>query len=145
MRPDINPDDFHVVDVPYESDSGAKVALARFLYSLVAPEPETLLLLSDWAVWPSSQHMPLFERFREAVGERRPLIEAPAHLVTASDNDDAISIIATSLLFIWDCTGISASGRDAFHISHDEYCFFASRDSAVAKQVGEDLKARTSK
>jgi hypothetical protein len=113
--------------------------LARFLFSLVTPEPETLILVDDWAVWPTSQHMPLFTRFRQALGESRPLIEAPGHVVSASDNDDAVSVIATSLLFIWDCYGISASGRDAFYISHDELCYFASRDPSVAARVTEQL------
>ena len=139
IRPDLSADHFHVADVPYDGDSGAKVSMARFLFSLVAPEPETLILVDDWAVWPSSQHMPLFTRFRQALGESRPLIESPAHLVSASDSDDAVSIVATSLLFSWDCYGISSSGRDAFYISHDEFCFFASRDASVAAQVTEQL------
>ena len=141
IRPDISVDHFHIADVPYRTDSGAKVSMARFLFSLIAPSPETLLLVDDWAVWPSSQHMPLFARFREALGERRTLIESPGHLVAASDADDAVSIIATSLLFIWDCYGISSSGRDAFYISHDEFCFFASRDESVAARVAEQLAA----
>jgi hypothetical protein len=114
--------------------------MARFLFSLVAPDPETLILVDDWAVWPSSQHMPLFTRLRQALGESRPLIASPAHLVAVTDGDDAVSIIATSLLFIWDCYGISSSGRDAFHISHDEFCFFASRDPFVAAQVTEQVR-----
>src|SRR5215472_4657151 len=102
IRPNISTGYFHTTELPYHADSGRKVGTARFLYSLVSPDPETLLLIDDWAVWPSSQHMPLFTRFREALGEKRPLIEAPGHLVTASDADDAVSIIATSLLFVWD-------------------------------------------
>jgi hypothetical protein len=139
IRPDIDADMFHGVEVPYPADSGAKVALARFLLSLVEPAPETLLLIGDWAVWPSSQHMPLFTRFREALGEHRPLIEAPGHLVTAADMDDAVSIVATSLLFLWDCDGISSSGREAFHFSHDEFCYFVTRDPSVAARVREQL------
>lgn len=143
LRPNISADPFHVVDVPYDGDSGRKVSLARYLFSLVAPDPETLILVDDWAVWPSSQHMPLFTRFRQALGENRPLDESPAHLVSVADNDDAVSIIATSLLFVWDCYGISSSGRDAFYISHDEACFFASRDSSVAAQVTEQVREST--
>jgi hypothetical protein len=141
LRPDIGAGHFHIVDVPYHSDSGAKVAMARFLFSFAAPAPETLILVDDWAVWPSSQHMPLFMRFRQALGENRPLIEAPGHLVTAADSEDAVSIVATSLLFIWDCYGISSSGRDAFYISHDEFSYFASRDESVAAHVAEQVAA----
>ena len=141
IRPNISPDHFQIVEVPYPQDSGAKVFLAQFLYSLVHPEPETLLLVDDWAVWPSSQHMPLFTRFRESLGELRPLIEAPGHLVEATEEDDAISVIATSLLFLWDCYGISASGQNAFYISHDEYCRFATHDSSIAARVIEEIKS----
>lgn len=135
IRPDIGAEHFHIADLTYPADSGAKVSLARYLLSLVAKEEETLLLVDDWAVWPSSQHMPLFTRFREAFGERRPLIEAPGHLVIGSETDDAVSIVSTALLFIWDCYGISSSGRDAFYFSHDEYCYFASRDVDVVAKV----------
>jgi hypothetical protein len=141
IRPDVSADHFHIAQIPYRVDSGAKVNMARFLFSLVAPDPETLFLLSDWAVWPSSQHMPLFTRFRQALGEARSIMESPGHLVTSSDGDDAVSIIATSLFFIWDCYGISSTGRDAFHISHDEYCVFGSRDAAIAARVAERAAA----
>lgn len=135
IRPDIGAAHFHIVDLPYPPDSGAKVSLARQLFLLVGSESESLLLVDDWAVWPSSQHLPLFTRFREALGEHRPLIEAPGHVVTPSETDDAVSIVATSLLFFWDCYGISSTGRDAFYISHDELCYFASRDASVAERV----------
>lgn len=141
LRPDLRTDYFHIVDVPYQGDSGAKVSLAHVLFSLVAPDPETLILVDDWGVWPSSQHMPLFTRFRQGLGETRPLIETPGHLVFADESDDAISIIATSLLFIWDCYGISSSGRNAFYVSHDEVGFFASRDASVAAQASERFQS----
>jgi hypothetical protein len=79
--------------------------------------------------------MPLFTRFREAFGERRPLIEAPGHLLTPEEADDAISIISLSLSFIWDCHVLSASGRDAVFTSHDEFGWFASREPLVAASV----------
>jgi|SRR6185369_9081101 len=141
IRPAIGADHFHIALLPYPSDSGGKVRFARRLLSLVASDSEALVLVDDWDVWPSSQHLPLFTRFREALGERRPLLEAPGHVVTRADEDDAISIVALSLLFLWDCYGISSTGRDAFYISHDEHCDFASRDAAVAERVTAELAA----
>src|SRR4051812_35243576 len=84
-RPEIAEPDFRFVEIPYPVDSGKKVGLARRLYSLLPAEPEHLLWIRDWAVWPSSQHTPLFMRFREACGERRRLIEAPGHLLHAGE------------------------------------------------------------
>jgi hypothetical protein len=120
------------------------VWLARFLYSLLQPSPELLIWLGDWAVWPSSQHMPLFTRFREAFGEKRPLIDAPGHLLTPEEEDDAVSIMSVALLFSWNCQVLSGCGRDAVFVSHDEFGWFASRDPVVAgiaeKKIGAALR-----
>ena len=142
LRPDIRSDGFHSVDLPYPKDSGKKVFLAHQLLSLVNDGPEALILIDDWSVWPSCQHLPLFTRFRESIGENRPLIEAPGHLVTATESDDAVSIIATALFFMWDCYGISSTGRNAFFVSHDEYGFFVSRDPSVAEKVSTEFSAK---
>ena len=84
--------------------------------------------------------MPLFTRFREAFGEKRPLIEAPGHLLTPEEADDAISIISVSLLFMWNCHVLSESGHAVF-TSHDEFGWFATRDLAVAATVREKISA----
>jgi hypothetical protein len=137
--PDLQSSAFHFVEFTPPTDSCQKVWLARFLYALLQPSSELLIWLGDWAVWPSSQHMPLFTRFREALGEKRPLIEAPGHLLTPEEADDAVSIISLSLLFIWDCHVLSASGRDAVFTSHDEFGWFASREPLVAASVRKKI------
>jgi len=54
-----------------------------------------------------------FTRYRKVLGGSRPLIESPGHLDAASDREDAVSIIASARLFLWDYDDISSSGRDA--------------------------------
>src|SRR5688572_3296824 len=84
-HPDIESPPFHFVDFTLPADSGQKVAFGRFLFSLIDPAPELLFWLGDWSVWESSQHMPLFTRFRQALGESRQLFEAPGHLLTPDE------------------------------------------------------------
>jgi hypothetical protein len=139
VEPELQSPPFHFAKFALPTDSGRKVWLAQFLYSLLQPSPELLIWLGGWEVWPSSQHMPLFTRFREACGEKRPLIEAPAHLLAPEEGDDALSIISISLLFVWDCHILSASGRDAVFTSHDEFGWFASRDLSVAASVHKEI------
>ena len=139
-HPDLRSPPFHFVHFKPPVDSGSKVAFARFLYSLLDPAPELLLWLGDWAVWPSSQHMPLFTRFRQALGEGRRLIEAPGHLLAPDEADDALSILIVSLQFIWNCHALTASGRDAIFVSHDEFGWFASRDKSVAESVRQKIE-----
>src|SRR4051812_12853090 len=69
--PDLKSPPSHFIKFKLPTNSGRKVAFGHFLYSLVDPAPELLLWLDDWDVWPSSAHMPLFTRFRDAHGESR--------------------------------------------------------------------------
>lgn len=137
---DLEPPQFHFVRFTTPTDSGRRVWLAKFLYLLLAPAPELLIWLGDSAVWPSGQHMPLFIRFRETFGEERPLIKAPGHILNPEEKDDAISIISVSLIFMWNCHILSASGRDAVFTSHDEFGWFASRDAPIVKSVEGRLR-----
>jgi hypothetical protein len=139
-EPDIQRREFHRVEFVFPQTAARRVWLARFLYGLVDPSPELLIWVGDWAVWPDRQHMPLFSRFRQAFGEHRPLIEAPGHLVAPNEMEDGVSILITSMLFVWDCHLLTSSGRDALFVCHDEWGCFGSRDASVANSVGEQLK-----
>ena len=46
---------------------------------------------------------------------------------------DAISLLAVSLLFVWDCYVIAASACDVLFTSHDEYGWFGSRDELIGR------------
>ena len=109
------------IAVVYPEDSRHKVQLSREVVTRLAHDQEVLLWLDDWAVWPSSQHMPLFTRFREALGEKRPRIEAPGHLFQPRERDDAISVLAMAMLFFWDCHVLPGGIGPAFFTSHDEW------------------------
>jgi hypothetical protein len=84
--------------------------------------------------------MPLFRRLRQALGEHRPLIETSGHVALPHEADDAVSILVMSLQFIWDCYMLSASGRDAIFISHDEHGWFASRSQPIVQAVRRRLE-----
>jgi hypothetical protein len=136
---------FHFVEFELPVDSGQKVRLAGFLYSLLEPSAELLIWLGSCDVWESSQHMPLFTRLRQALGENRGVLELPGHVAKAAEADDAISIMCLSLLFIWDCLVSSDSGRDAVFTSHDEFGWFATRDPAVAAAAQAKISATLQK
>ena len=108
-------------------DAGRRVAFAKNLLPLLDESAELLVQIGDWAVWPSGQHMPLFDRFLQAFGERRPLIEAPGHVIPACGRDDAVSILVLSVLYLWNCHVLADNGDQALFVSHDEYGWFAVR------------------
>lgn len=103
------------------TDSGKRVALCRFLWRTAAGgnDGDRLLWIADWSIWPSGEHFPLWTRFRQTLGERRSLEEAPGCLCTVEDDDDGLSVLVISCLFLWDCWLLNQTGTAIF-ISHDE-------------------------
>ena len=116
-RPALRPSNLH--------DSvrcGARVALVRAIWSDVGSgQPEALLWVTDWSVWPSSEHMPLADAVRRGLGEERPLHDAPGCLVRLGEDDRALAVLVTAVLFLWDCWLLSPDGKLAAFFSHDEY------------------------
>lgn len=104
------------------ADAGARVALAREVWAGVAgAQPEALLWVTDWSVWPSSEHMPLAEAVRRGLGEARPLHVAPGCIARLGEDDEALAVLVTAVLFLWDCWVLSPKGDLAAFFSHDEY------------------------
>lgn len=117
-------DDFELLRLEYPKDSGQRLALVKRVIEWLAQQGEILIWVTDWSAWPSSQHMPLFARLREACGEPRPLMEAPGHLLASHEVDDAVSVGVLAALFYWDCYALPSSLGPVFHCSHDEWCGF---------------------
>src|SRR5262245_14650279 len=79
-------------DIP--ADAGARVTVVRDLWDRIGRgQPETLLWVTTWGVWGSSEHMPLARRFRQSLGEERPLIDAPGCLTRLGEDDDSLSLL----------------------------------------------------
>jgi hypothetical protein len=65
--------------------------------------------------------MPLAEAVRRGLGEERSLQVAPGCLVRLGEDDQALAVLVTAVLFLWDCWVLSADGKLAAFFSHDEY------------------------
>jgi hypothetical protein len=100
----------------------ARVLLARTLYPDTFDVGGTVLIWTkEWGIWPSSEHLPLFTRFRQALGEPRSLSAANAHLFESGQAEDGESLTILNCMFLWDCWLISEGGQYVLHLSHDEW------------------------
>ena len=108
------------------SDAGRRVALARALFGPFRSDPEILVWLGGWDVWPSSQHKPLIMRLRAAVGEHRELIDAPGFLARPDDAEDSLSFVVAAMLFTWDCALLGS--QKTCGVSHDEVGWYCSAE-----------------
>jgi hypothetical protein len=109
---------FEEIQLVYPANSGKMVFLASEVirWFSVNGNAELLLWIDDWGVFPGCEHIPLFMRFRQALGESRALIEAPGHLLEVDELDDAVSVLAIALLFGWDCHVFSATHGPVFFV-----------------------------
>jgi len=102
-------------------DAGRRVALVRRHLSIFEEEDEVCVWLWEWNVWPSSQWHHIFERFRMSYGVHEPLSTMPGHLIPKGEVEAAVSSAVYSVLMLWDCHVLGASGRPFLFYSHDEY------------------------
>ena len=65
--------------------------------------------------------MPLAEAVRRGRGEERALDVAPGCLVRLGEDDQALAVLVTAVLFLWDCWVLSPDGNLAAFFSHDEW------------------------
>ena len=108
------------------SDAGRRVALAAALFGPFRSQPEILVWLGGWDVWPSSQHKPLIMSLRAAMGEHRDLIEAPGFLAQPDDAEDSLSFVVAAMLFTWDCAVLGS--KKSCGVSHDEVGWYCSAE-----------------
>ena len=108
---------FAIPDSPSE-----RLVLSGLLHPSTFDLPGMVLVwTTGWGHWPSCEHMPLVTRFREALGESRPLSVANAHLFEGGEGEDGESLLFLNCLFLWDCWVIVEGGKYAVYLCHDEW------------------------
>jgi hypothetical protein len=106
-------------------DSGAKVAIARTIANTFLEAGTAIFWITEAGIWPSSEHIDLFTRYRLSYGETRSLSEAPVHIFESMKDKDAFSsILCLSLFFIWGAELTDLDRTRALTISHDEWLEF---------------------
>jgi len=114
------PDGYVTQDFSIPEDAGARVALCRSLWPGEWTQGQRLLWVKEWSIWPSGEHMPIYTKWRSALGDNRVMIEAPGHVVEPDEDDDGLSVLVMSALFLWDCW-VYTENAAVVMISHDEF------------------------
>lgn len=124
------------------TDAGRRVALARVLWECIAQDsPETLLWTTYWQAWPSGQHLPMATALRKSFGEFRSMGDAPGCVARCCESDEALSVLITAILFLWDSWAINADGSRRLFLSHDEYGVVYCEDNNEANRIDERIAA----
>jgi len=118
--------------------SGVQIAISKlFAYLLLRGSP-IYLYIACWGVM--NEHLDLFYGYRQSLGERRPLIEAPVHCFEQSDEDAFISMLCMALFFSWDVSVFDAKRRLLVQISHDGWMEARASDEGDRKNFATELQ-----
>ncbi|MEI9813581.1 MAG: hypothetical protein WDO18_13455 [Acidobacteriota bacterium] len=94
----------------------------------------TLLWLTEWSVWPSSENWHLYYKLRQSYVDHRLLHEAPGHLFLEHENEDLASFLQVAMLNGWGGYVLTQADYVNVFFSHDEYIdFFAERDENLSE------------
>lgn len=110
------------------ADTGKRTALARLLAEVAANGSESLLWITGYGIWPSSEIMDLFDGYRKSIGESRSIHEAPFHIFSSQDLKQLECILAVTLYFLWDALVLNHLQGVLIEISHDEIIDISATD-----------------
>ncbi len=128
---------------PFPKEFPQLLWVARQLESSLVIESECLVWISGWSIFPSSENLQLFYRYRQSYGSNKLIGEAPGHLCLTYERAEIATLIWLGMLHGWDVHVLPDLPYSAVFISHDQYyeigysdvnsCLTAQKEFAEAK------------
>jgi hypothetical protein len=128
-KPDTMPD-VRVERIEYPTEHYRVFFFAHWVASELTYRRPTLLFITEWGVWPSSENWHMYYKLRETYGDNRLLHEAPGHLFLEHEAEDLASFLQLSMLNGWGGYVLTEANYVNAFFSHDEYIeFFGDNDA----------------
>jgi len=140
MMPDIR-----VELIEYPNEHYRVFFFAHWVASELTFHKPTLLFITEWGVWPSSENWHLYYKLRQTYGDYRLLHEAPGHLFLEHEGEDLASFLQLSMLNGWGGYVLTEANYVNAFFSHDEYIDFFAQNSGnladICKMLGASQSA----
>lgn len=137
-KPDLMPS-AHTVRIQYQSEPHRVFFIAHWIASTLTYRKPTLLYITEWGIWPSSENWHLYYRLRETYGDARLLHEAPGHLFLEHESEDLASFLQIAILNGWGGYVLMEADYVNVFFSHDEYIDFFATNSDNLAEVKKEL------
>lgn len=132
QKPDLIPD-VHVERIDYPSEPYRVFFFAHWIATSMTYRMPTLLWVTEWGIWPSSENWHLYYKLRQTYGDQRLLQETPGHLFLEHEAEDLASFLQIAMLNGWGGYVLTQANYVNAFFSHDEYIdFFAEHDQNIA-------------
>ena len=104
--------------------------LSHWIATSLPYEMPSLLWITEWGIWPSSENWHLYYKLRQSYGDIQLLDEAPGHLFLKHESEDLASFLQLAMQNGWGGYLLTEADYVNVFFSHDEYFdFFATVDS----------------
>jgi hypothetical protein len=135
----------HVERIDYPSKPYRVFFIAHWIATSITYRMPTLLWVTEWGIWPSSENWHLYYKLRQAYGDQRLLHETRGHLFLEHEAEDLASFLQIAMLNGWGGYVLTQANYVNAFFSHDEYIdFFAEHDQKLAevrKALGTSQRA----
>ena len=132
QRPDLQRDS-HREHFEFPSEPHRIFYLALWIAKELTYRMPTLLWITEWGVWPSSENWHLYYKLRQSYGDHRLLPESPGHLFLEHETEDLASFLEVAMLNGWGGYVLTQANYVNAFFSHDEYIdFFAQHQENLA-------------
>lgn len=92
-------------------------------HSITYRQP-TLLWVTEWGIWPSSENWQLYYKLRQTYGDLQLLHDAPGHLFLEYEAEDLSTFLQLAMLNGWGGYILTEANYVNAFFSHDEYIDF---------------------
>ena len=132
QKPDVR-NNIHAERIEYPPQPHLIFYIAHWIAESLTHRRPTLLWITEWGIWPSSENWHLYYKLRETHGDRRLLHELPGHLFLEHEAEDLASFLQIAMLNGWGGYVLTEADYVNAFFSHDEYIdFFAEHPENLA-------------
>jgi len=117
--------------VEFRDENGCRYYyLAKSIVNWMMPFSVSVLLITEYGIFPSLENLHLFQRVRLSYSESAPVFITPGHLFMDFESSDLITLLHLCMLFGWGGV-IAAEGSKAAFFSHDGWIGLAGEDCNI--------------
>jgi hypothetical protein len=138
VTPDQNPD-LRRERISFPQEAHEFFYLAHWIATSLTYREPTLLWITEWSVWPSSENWHLYYKLRRSYGDTGLLHESPGHLFLQHEAEDLASFLQLSMLNGWGGYVLPHLDYVSAFFSHDEFIDFFAQDDGNLTVVREAI------
>jgi hypothetical protein len=141
VLPDIVPESA-IESVSFPEKPYQLLFFSQWIANSLTYQKPTLLWITEWGIWPSSENWHLYYRLRQSYADHRLLHDAPGHLFLEQESEDLASFLQVALLNGWGGYVLTEADYVNVFFSHDEYVNFIAKLDANLALVRESFAAK---